>query len=278
MQSMAFWIMVTVTILFVVGYSWVDMHVPQSANQGAGASLAARRALLVVIGLAASLVMIFIPNHISAKVTVRQGLSKNIAAISELFALEISALETVRDDGQTHSSERRKIYRTHFLRIFGRLGEIKQRIAFASLEPNWRGPWPKDLYMKMLQNQTSMLASSALLSSAYSQLEPKWGERLTDDAELLHPAFIADVFALFSILRHSLRQGEPLPPMMPIFERLAYHHERGERIHGTQHDGNETEALNDEADQSLRRSEAAVIRTLKHDVTWQACHVSTSHG
>lgn len=33
-----------------MGYSWVDEHTPQSANQGHGAGLAGRRALLVIIG------------------------------------------------------------------------------------------------------------------------------------------------------------------------------------------------------------------------------------
>jgi len=49
-QSMAFWLMTGVTILFVVGYSWVDEHVYQLANQGSGAALAGRRALLVIVG------------------------------------------------------------------------------------------------------------------------------------------------------------------------------------------------------------------------------------
>jgi hypothetical protein len=35
---------------FTVGYSWVDEHVYQTANQGSGAPLAGRRALLVLIG------------------------------------------------------------------------------------------------------------------------------------------------------------------------------------------------------------------------------------
>ena len=49
-QAMAFWLMTGVTILFVVGYSWVDEHIAQIANQGSGAGLAGRRALLVIIG------------------------------------------------------------------------------------------------------------------------------------------------------------------------------------------------------------------------------------
>lgn len=42
---------------------------------------------------------------------------------------------------------------------------------------------------------------------------------------------IADCLALFALLEQSLKTGMPLPPTMPIFERLAYHHahHRGDR-------------------------------------------------
>ena len=54
-QAMAFWMMIAVTIVFVVGYSWVDEHVYQLANSGSGAALAGRRALLVIIGKTSNL-------------------------------------------------------------------------------------------------------------------------------------------------------------------------------------------------------------------------------
>lgn len=37
------------------------------------------------------------------------------------------------------------------------------------------------------------------------------------------PLQIADCLALFALLEHALDDGTPLPPTMPIFERLAYH-------------------------------------------------------
>lgn len=34
---------------------------------------------------------------------------------------------------------------------------------------------------------------------------------------------MADCLSLFSLLHQSLLNGQPMPPTMPIFERLAYH-------------------------------------------------------
>jgi hypothetical protein len=45
-----------------------------------------------------------------------------------------------------------------------------------------------------------------------------------DMTESLMTSQIADCLALFALLEQSLKTGMPLPPTMPIFERLAYHH------------------------------------------------------
>jgi hypothetical protein len=91
------------------------------------------------------------------------------------------------------------------------------------MEPGLQGPWPKQEYEQLIEIQKSILSASATVSNAYAQLDTPWIKRLTDRAEVLHPTFVADCFSLFAILRHSLRYKVPLPPMIPIFERLAFH-------------------------------------------------------
>jgi hypothetical protein len=103
-QAMAFWMMISVTTLFVVGYSWVDEHIFQLANQGSGAGLAGRRALLVIIGkntdksslmsgFTAAFVVMLIPRPITARQVVRRNIAKNIAATSDLYASIIGGVE-----------------------------------------------------------------------------------------------------------------------------------------------------------------------------------------
>lgn len=220
--------------------------------------------------------MILVPKPISAKKVVRQGIAKNIAAIGELYALELSALEQGRTDDPTKidASERRARYRQHFLRIFGRIQALQQRIGFASLEPEMRGPWPKEKYEKLVRIQESMLGASSLLSAAYSQLEPKWCERITDHSDVMHPAFMADCFSLFTILRHSLRQGTALPPIIPIFERLAYHREY-RQARKQAFSVREQDHPDDESDEDdLLPTERAALSSLKIDLTWENAHVS----
>lgn len=225
MSLLGFWLMFCVTISFLVGYSWDDNKIPTSANQGAGASLAGRRALLVLIGFAGGIIISLIPKPTSAKVLVRQGISKNIASLGELYALEVTAFETGRgdEDAEGDVKQRRERYRHHFFKIFMRLQGIESRINSAKFEPSMTGPWPKSHYIKLVHTQKMILAAGAVLSGAYAKMDEKYCRFLTNLGGIMEPMFIADCFSLFALLRHSLRNGTPLPPIVPIFERLIYH-------------------------------------------------------
>ena len=51
------YLMAGVTMPLIIGYSWIDTHIPVTASAGVGASVAWRRALLVLIGFAAAFVV-----------------------------------------------------------------------------------------------------------------------------------------------------------------------------------------------------------------------------
>jgi len=214
-----------VTMMFVVGYSWVDGHTYQTANQGEGAGLAGRRALLVIIGFTAAFIIMFFPRPNSARQIVRRNLAKSLAAAGELYAQVITALEEEDGHGQTEeeTEERLARFRSSFLKIMGRMQGIQQQMGFASAEPGLKGPWPKHTYQDIVMTEGALLSSLALLSSAYARLNPQWCKMLVEKAEIMNPAFIADCLALFTLLEQSLKTGDALPPTIPIFERLAYH-------------------------------------------------------
>ncbi|OCF73911.1 hypothetical protein I204_05757 [Kwoniella mangroviensis CBS 8886] len=232
MDKAAFFLMINVTLMFVVGYSWVDEHVYQTANQGSGAGLAGRRALLVIIGFVAGFIIMFLLRPISARALFRKRLAKNMTDIGDLYGKVVTGIEGELDheDSGIQSEDKGKIaeirrekYKGGFMKVFGRIMAMQPQFDFARLEPGLRGPWPKTKYEALYKTQSQLLSTLALLSSAYSRMDVKWCKRLASRSELMHPAFIADCLSMFSILQQSLRTGEPLPAMIPIFERLAIH-------------------------------------------------------
>ncbi|BEI95918.1 hypothetical protein CcaverHIS631_0108670 [Cutaneotrichosporon cavernicola] len=279
-QSTGFFVMMAVTIAFVVGYSWIDNHTVQLVHPGVGYTLAGKRALLVIIGFAASFVMILIPRPTSAKTLLRQGMAKNIAALGGMYSVELTSLEAGRNAAGDPVA-RRANHRLHFLRIFTRLQALHERFGYAEFELALRGPWPKEQYQRLFFIQGSMLSSSALLFAAYSQLEPEWCARITDRNALMHPAFVADLVSLFTILGHSLRQATPLPPIIPIFERLAYHKTYQHALRraaaavsrgpgqGKSDDAADTDTTDDNI---LLAPEAAALQSLESELTWDNAH------
>ncbi|KIR38735.1 hypothetical protein I307_02819 [Cryptococcus deuterogattii 99/473] len=182
---------------FVVGYSWVDEHTPQSANQGHGAGLAGRRALLVII---AAFIMMVFPRPNSARALFRRRLAKNMSDISDLYGKvvtsienEVDAAEWGKEDGTLKNiggeadsdavEKRRQQYRGIFLKVMGRLMGMKPHLYYAS------GPWPKKKYAKLYRAQGQVLATLALLAAAYSRMSLLTCKRLATRSDLMHPAF-----------------------------------------------------------------------------------------
>ncbi|KAK4688328.1 hypothetical protein P7C73_g1783, partial [Tremellales sp. Uapishka_1] len=278
----AFWIMSAVTFAFVIGYSWVDEHVFQLANQGAGAALAGRRGLLVIIGFTAGFLIMLFPKPTSAKLLLRRNFAKNITDIGDLYGKEVMVFD-VGSHTDLEKKENQKQFRDHFLKIAGRLQGMQPQMGYAQAEPGLkhvfplsspvrrcsaddpllRGPWPVAKYRDMMKVQIRILSAFANLSGAYSRLEPQWCNRLATKSDLLHPAFVADCLSLFALLQNSLRLGQRLPPTMMIFERLAYH-----RMNTAHH----REAHPGVGDDARQEEERIEIETLGKELNWKSCH------
>ncbi|WVO16954.1 hypothetical protein L204_104640 [Cryptococcus depauperatus] len=229
-QQAVFFVMTNVTIVFVVGYSWSDEHIVSVGNQGSGAGLAGRRGLLVIIGFTVALILMLFPQPLSARTIFRRRLAKNIGDIADLYRQTVTNIENEvsreewKEDGRGRRAfveEKRQLFMKRLVKVMGRMMAMEPHLSFAAIEPGLQGPWPKELYTELYHSQARILATLSLLFSSFTRLEADWCARLARRSDLLHPAFIGDCVLLFSTLQQSLRTGESLPPMIPIFERLA---------------------------------------------------------
>ncbi|ORX36047.1 hypothetical protein BD324DRAFT_651951 [Kockovaella imperatae] len=268
-QSMAIWLMIAVMSVFVVGYSWVDEHVVQVANSGAGAALAGRRALLVLIGFAAAFIIMLFPRPLSAKRDVRLTLARCISSTSDLYSYIIQSIENdteVEDESREKDVVMKRIdrIRGQFVGVMGQLSVIEQKIAFASFEPGVRGPWPKKRYEAIFRAQLGLLNALALLGFAHARLKPQWARRL-ERTNLMNPDFIADSLHHFYLLHSSLEAGRPLPVNTSILERLVYHSQSS--------DGTRTNAWKGDSEPNFeQREEDQALAALGQKLTWNLCH------
>ncbi|KAJ7261026.1 hypothetical protein C8J57DRAFT_1184384 [Mycena rebaudengoi] len=214
-------ILCCVTFALVVGYSWIDGHIVQFATPGIGWSVAWKRGTLVVIGCAASFVMMMFPPK-SGRKAVRQRNASSIASLGSAYASLISMWITKRDDESTpaYPVDLRAIALTEEMHTIQDLTEL------AKWEGNFRGRWPAAQYTKLVDVQVEMVGSLTQLGSALGHLQSEWRTTFQHSSKFLNPHFITDVMAVFSLISHSLRTGEPMSQALPhsIFERLVHHH------------------------------------------------------
>ncbi|EPQ51266.1 hypothetical protein GLOTRDRAFT_66016 [Gloeophyllum trabeum ATCC 11539] len=250
----------TVTVALIVGYSWIDGHLPLYGNPGVGWSIAWRRWVLVVIGSAASFIIMMFPPK-SGRKAVRLRNATTIKRIYNLYSLLISRWISGADGAESHvgtdgslageksvapdSKSWSTFFRSDLVSIAEQLQALKSMTAIAKWEGNVRGSWPFEEYNRMVDVQIQMLGNLAQLGGALSHMSEEWRLAFLKRTRALNPNFITDVLSLFSLISQSLRTGEPLHEVLPssLFERLAYHHHRTRKIRDAPIDAPQLEQL-----------------------------------
>ncbi|CAE6480532.1 unnamed protein product, partial [Rhizoctonia solani] len=248
-QRMIESIMLCVTSVLVVGYSWIDTHLPSQGNPGYGYEIFWRRVVLVLVGFAASFIMMLLPPQSSRK-ALRLGTACTVSHISQLYGLLISSWLTVEEEtedekanGKEDSTDQNKsgshpyekwqpAFRAKLVSVAGALGAQKVQMATIKWERNIRGGWPAEHYEKLLEIQTKMLSDLIQLAGALSVLSPKWRHRLLHKTSFLNPNLISDVMAIFGIVSMSLETGHPVHEVLPsnLLDRSVYHDDQSRRV------------------------------------------------
>ncbi|KAF7311860.1 hypothetical protein MIND_00196700 [Mycena indigotica] len=242
--QMLLWSMIGITGVFVVGYSWLDTHLVVIGNQGVGISLGWRRALLVMIGFTGAGIIMLFPRPTSSRTLVRRTVAASLHEIGFLFGQQVEdflAEETRARAGHLEKEEidhldmtprdkvspkERRIRRVsqRILILIERLQGLAPSLVTARWEPQVQGLWPHDQYAALHQKELRLATCLALLTGAFSKLDPTWCSILVERTPFLNPNLLSDIFSTIDILSHSLIAGRPIPASLPLLrDRLLYH-------------------------------------------------------
>ncbi|CDO75856.1 hypothetical protein BN946_scf184833.g7 [Trametes cinnabarina] len=224
------------TFVLVVGYSWIDGNLPGLfQNVGIGWDVAWRRWVLVMIGSAASFILMMLPPK-SGRKAVRLRNAAAISGLSYLYShltsLWLSAggpfdrMPEAKDGISSHEGRKWPAeLRAKFIALAEQLQDLRVRTMMSKWEGNIRGAWATEDYNKLLDVETDMLANLILLGGALSSLDPDFRKETLPHTHVLNPHFISDVISMFFIISQSLRTGEPLHQAQykNLADRLHYH-------------------------------------------------------
>ncbi|ETS81358.1 hypothetical protein PFICI_06360 [Pestalotiopsis fici W106-1] len=206
-------IMLTSTLYLVVAYSWNDTHNPTYGNPGVGYNVFWRRLLLVLIGFAASAIVMFLPRPPSGHRHYRDLLSSQLSSFKERYALFVSTWEDPPAD---------------LVEVVEREGLLSQEVLETSIQP---------MTLLKFEFSSSNLDSRTLvavgklcidLNTTITQLLV-YARRLTSEQRarfMLYTGandeiFVADLMAVFSLVQGTLSTGKPLPTILrtPLVSR-----------------------------------------------------------
>ena len=156
------------TWALIVGYSWIDSHLVIVGNPGLGWPVAWKRFVLVVIGSAASFIMMMLP-PVSSRKVVRLRNASSIGGMSEIYGFLISTwIGTQARQKKTKGASEgptpaiwMKDFRVKLLSVADQVLATKQMTAMAKWEGSVRGKWPAEEYEKLIEVEGEMIGGLA---------------------------------------------------------------------------------------------------------------------
>ncbi len=190
-------IMLNVSVVLIVGYSWIDTHYPVTANSGIGIGLAWKRALLVVIGIFVALIIMVFPRPVSSRHLLRKNMAKVTRQINDVF---IEIMETWIARNQIHERmanragfanridaennhdeqvkdsspdailelwrEREPLLRARFMSLNSNIATYSSQIALATSDFQIRGRWPQERYAEIATVHATILEALGAITSS----------------------------------------------------------------------------------------------------------------
>lgn len=240
-QLLVFGLMIFVTMILTIGYSWIDVHLTVTVSSGIGIEVAWRRMLLVLVGIAVGVIIMVIPQPTSTRIAVRQALAKlsqrNLSLYSslvEIWAIQSASFEGEKPEEGTKSrrSEQQEtalisVYRAQLMAAYEAHKAIGAQIPLARLDMQLRGRWPRTRYEQLLKAEGNMISALAQLYAVVSDKDytATWQRRFAHATALLDPSTISDVSLLLSLLAQALQTGSRLPHATFLVRERALRHQ-----------------------------------------------------
>ncbi|KAI0320467.1 hypothetical protein OF83DRAFT_1053079 [Amylostereum chailletii] len=220
-------IIMNATVILVVGYSWLDGHLPV-LSIGYGWDVAWRRTVNVLIGVAGAFIVMFVPPKTGRKAVRERNatvLSSLCNVYSSLMSAWISNKSPSASENDLDAQAQADPFRRNLMAVAAQVTALKGLTETSRWEGSWRGQWPYADYARMVEVELEMIATLGQLGAALAKLDSRWRTTFLHDAEVANPDFIADVIAMFSLLSFSIRTGQPMHAALPdsLLDRLLYH-------------------------------------------------------
>ncbi|PFH45992.1 hypothetical protein AMATHDRAFT_70774 [Amanita thiersii Skay4041] len=210
-----------VTVILVIGFSWLSVHNFSTVSTPAGGfEVAWRRFVATTAGVVAAYIMSFLPPSTTIRRYHRHTLATTCTEIGTIYCQILSF---------ANSRKRTEVPEivTSLLAVRSKLRRSRAMRTNVIYEFSFRGRWPSKRYQMILDIQLQVTYALSHLMSIMEHLEPAWTRAFLRRTRFNDSDFQGDVLAVITMISTSLRTGYPLPQITPcpLLDRfmLRYH-------------------------------------------------------
>jgi len=197
------------TTILVIGYGYIDTHLPSYGNPGYGYEVFWRRTLLVLTGFAVSFIVSLIPWPSSLSRNIASGLSGVFSNKADHYAALLSSWK----DLDTHNKyipavEAVTIQQAEVLAaLSGPIASLRFEMSSSVFDSEKLGR------IKVIAEFLN--SSLAHLHMRAAKLSPELRRRFARSSGILDHRSVADVMVVLGLVAQSLKTGDALPARLP---------------------------------------------------------------
>ncbi|KAI8391640.1 uncharacterized protein BYT42DRAFT_557576 [Radiomyces spectabilis] len=231
-------LMAKVTMLLVCIYEY-NYVVDQLPNHDEVYTVAGKRMLLVIIGVAASAILSMIPFPVIGRVELRKRLARTLRDIGQLYTVLVAHM--VRK--QPATEDERRAFRKLALDIRRQISDERNFLQHASFEPPLRGRFPAASYAVLVEKVDNMADLVHNMGFAARTIDPSWQRKIASVLTRERKDYLASIVTTIKLVSSTMTAKASLPPYMisPQEARQRYIKVLEERIEiGADEIGNPT--------------------------------------
>ncbi|KAI8645988.1 hypothetical protein BD408DRAFT_399901 [Parasitella parasitica] len=214
-------LMSTVTMLLVVSYEY-SYIVQGLTTYDKVYTVAGKRLLLVIIGIAASGILMAIPFPPMGRVELRKKISCTIRDIGKCFGILCAG--AVSPTGQRAGPHVVRAFEALALELRRQVADEQTLLQHAAYEPPLRGYFPAASYKTLVEKMDNMSDLVTNMGYALRQVHPEWRKSIGSILMKERKEYLSSILTSLKLVSTTLAAKSSLPPYMisPVESRQRF--------------------------------------------------------
>ncbi|KAI8391663.1 uncharacterized protein BYT42DRAFT_509805 [Radiomyces spectabilis] len=205
-------LMTKITMLLVVIYEYNFVLEGQPGYDRVW-TVAGKRLLLVVIGLAACGILLMIPYISTGRVELRKRLARTIHDIARLYGL-LTARIIETSSSKIPVEQRFKMFRKLAVDLRRQIEDERNLLSHAKFEPPLRGQFPLKDYQVIIEKVDNMADLVFSMGHAARHIKPLWRESIATALIRERKEYLSSVMTTLKLISTTLASKSAMPPYM----------------------------------------------------------------